>query len=93
MKSISLLEHLVDMVWHSVLTLLHEFQLTDIRLKQTGKVGIGTFRALDVEPLLSVLQLAHQPVVMREAFIIAPHQQHGADDGARLTAHDGQACL
>ena len=93
MKSISLLEHLVDMVGHSVLTLLHEFQLTDIRLKQTGKVGIGTFRALDVEPLLSVSQLAHKAVMMCEAFIIAPHQQHSADDGARLTAHDGQANL
>ena len=29
------------MVGHSVLTLLHEFQLTDIRLKQSGKFGVG----------------------------------------------------
>jgi len=93
MKPISFLEHLVDMVRHSVLTLLHEFQLTDIRLKQTGKVVIGTLRALDVEPLLSISQFAHKPVVMREAFIVAPHKEHGADDGARLTAHDGQANL
>lgn len=61
------------MVGHAVLTLLHEFQLTYIRLKQSGKVGIWAFAALDVEPLLSVLQFAHKAMMMREAFIVAPH--------------------
>ena len=73
MITVSFLKHCVDMVWHSVLTLLHEFKLTDIRLKQCGKFGIGRFRAFYLKPLLSVLQFAHKAMVMREAFIIAPH--------------------
>ena len=53
------------MVGHSVLTLLHEFQLTDIRLEQSGKFGVGRFRAFYLEPLLSVLQFAHKAMMMR----------------------------
>jgi hypothetical protein len=30
-------------------------------------------------------------MMMREHFVIAPHQEHGADDGANVTADDGQA--
>jgi len=41
MEAVSLLKHCVDVVGHSVLTLLHEFKLTDIRLEQTGKVWVG----------------------------------------------------
>ena len=73
MKPVAFLKHLVDVRGHSVFTLLHEFKLTDIRLKLTNKVGIGIFAAFDAEPLLCVLQFAHQPMVVREAFIIAPH--------------------
>lgn len=61
------------MVGHAVLTLLHDFQLTNIRPKQSGKIGIGAFAALDVEPLLSILQFTNKPMMMRKAFIIAPH--------------------
>jgi hypothetical protein len=81
------------MVWHSVFTLLHEFQLTDIRLEQTGKVGIGTFRAFDVKPPLCVLQFADKSVVVGELLAVAPHKEHGAQDGARLAADDGQTNL
>ena len=72
-KSVSFLKHLVDVVGHSVFTLLHEFKLTDIRLEKTGKVGIGTFRAFDVEPPLCVLQFADKAVVVGELFAVAPH--------------------
>ena len=54
MKAVSLLKYCVDMVWHPVLSLLHEFELTDIRLEQSGKVGVGRFRAFYPEPLLSI---------------------------------------
>ena len=73
MKSVTLLKHLVDMVGHAVLALLHEFQLTDIRLQQGSEVGIGAFATLDVEPPLCIMKLTHQPVMMSEAFIVAPH--------------------
>jgi hypothetical protein len=81
------------MVGHSVLTLLHEFQLTDIRLEQSGKVGIWTFRAFDVEPPLCILQFAHKAVIVGELFAVAPHKEHGTDDGARLAVHDRQTNL
>ena len=61
------------MIGHAVLTLLHEFQLTDIRLEQLGKFEVGDFAAFDVKPLLGVLQFAHTAVVVGEAFIVAPH--------------------
>ena len=93
MKSVSFLEQRVDMVGHSVLTLLHEFQLTDIRLEQSGKVGIGAFAALDAEPLLSILQFTDKSVVVGELLAVAPHKEHGADDGARLAVDDGQTHL
>lgn len=54
MKAVSLLKHCVDMVGHPVLSLLHEFELTDIRLEQSGEVSIGRFRAFYPEPLLSI---------------------------------------
>ena len=93
MKSVSFLKHCVDVVGHSVLSLLHEFQLTDIRLEQSGKFGVGTFRAFDVEPLLCVLQFADKSVIVGELFAVAPHKEHGADDGARLAADDWQTNL
>lgn len=93
MKSVSLLKHCVDMVGHSILTLLHEFQQTDVGAKQTGKVGIGAFRAFDVETSLCILQFADKAVVVGELLAVAPHKEHGADDGARLTVDDGQTNL
>ena len=81
------------MVGHSVFTLLHEFQLTDIRPKQSCKVSIGTFRAFYLEPLLSVLQFTDKSVVVGELLAVAPHKEHGANDGARLTVDDGQTYL
>jgi hypothetical protein len=41
MKAVSFLEHCVNVVGHSVLSLLHEFELTDIRLEQSGEVSVG----------------------------------------------------
>lgn len=54
MKAVSLLKQVVNVVGHSVLSLLHEFELTDIRLEQSGEVSVGRFRAFYPEPLLSV---------------------------------------
>ena len=54
MKAISLLKHCVNMVGHPVLSLLHEFELTDIRLEQSGEVGVGRFTTFDVKTLLSI---------------------------------------
>lgn len=87
-KSVAFLKHLVYMVWHAVFPLLHEFELTDIRLEQGGKVGVGTFATLDVKPLLCITQFADKAVVMCKHFVITPYQEHSADDGALLAANN-----
>ena len=82
------------MVRHSVLSLLIERQQVGVIIQCRKKITVVWYAAaLDAEPLLSVLQLAHQPMVVRELCRIAPHQQHGADDGARLSRDDGDACV
>ena len=91
MIAVSFLKHCVDVVGHSVLSLLIERQQVGVVIESRKKFTVIRYAAaLDAEPLLSVLQLAHQPVVVRELCRIATHQQHGADDGARLSRDDGQ---
>lgn len=91
MIAVSFLKHLVDVVGHSVLTLLIERQQVGVVIQCRQEFTVtGYAAALDAEPLLSVLQFAHQPMVVRELLRVAPHQQHGADDGARLSRDDGQ---
>ena len=92
MIAVSFLKHCVDVVGHSVLSLLIERQQVGVVVKCRKKITVVWYAAaLDAEPLLSVLQFTHQPMVVRELCRIAPHQQHGADDGARLSGDDGQA--
>ncbi len=94
MIAVSLLKHLVDVVGHSVLTLLIEGQQVGVVIQCRKKITVVWYAsALDAKPLLSVLQFAHQPMAVRELCRIAPHQQHGADDSARLSRNDGDACV
>ena len=91
MVAVSFLKHCVDVVWHSVLTLLIERQQVGVVIQCRKKITVVWYAAaLDTEPLLSVLQFAHQPMVVCELCRIAPYQEHGADDGARLSRDDGQ---
>ena len=92
MKTVSLLKHCVDVVRHSVLSLLIERQQVGVVIQCRQEVAVfRCLAAFDVETLLSVLQLADEPVVVRELRRIAPNQQHGTDDGARLSRDDGQS--
>ena len=92
MIAVSFLKHCVDVVRHSVLSLLIERQQVGVVIQCRKKITVVWYAAaLDAETLLSVLQLAHQPMVVRELCRIAPYQQHGADDGARLSRNDGDA--
>ena len=92
MIAVSFLKHCVDVVWHSVLTLLIERQQVGVVVQCRKKFTVVWYAAaLDAEPLLSVLQFTHQPMVVRELCRIAPHQEHGANDGARLSRDDGDA--
>ena len=92
MKTVSLLKHCVDVVRHSVLSLLIERQQVGVVIQCRKKITVfRSLAALDVETLLSVLQLADEPVIVRELRRIAPHEQHGTDDGARLSRDDGQS--
>ena len=74
MIAVSLLKHLVDVVGHSVLTLLIERQQVGVVIECRKKITVVWYAAaLDAEPFLSVLQFAHQPMVVRELCRIAPH--------------------
>ena len=74
MIAVSFLKHLVDMVGHSVLSLLIERQQVGVVIECRKKITVIRYAAaLDAEPLLSVLQFAHQPMVVRELCRIAPH--------------------
>jgi len=74
MIAVSFLKHCVDVVGHSVLSLLIERQQVGVVIQCRKKITvIGYAAALDAEPLLSILQFAHQPMVVRELCRIAPH--------------------
>ena len=74
MIAVSFLKHCVDVVGHSVLTLLIERQQVGVVIEYRKKITVVWYAAaLDAEPLLSVLQFAHQPMVVREFCRIAPH--------------------
>ena len=74
MIAVSFLKHCVDVVGHSVLSLLIKCQQVGVVIECRKKFTItGHAAALDAEPLLSVLQFAHQPMVVRELCRIAPH--------------------
>jgi len=92
MIAVSFLKHCVDVVGHSVLTLLIERQQVGVIIECREEFTVVWYAAaLDAEPLLSVLQFAHQPMVVCELCRIAPHQQHGTDNSARLGRNDGDA--
>ena len=94
MIAVSFLKHCVDVVGHSVLSLLIERQQVGVVIECRKKFTVVWYAAaLDAEPLLSVLQFTYKPMVVRELFRIAQHQQHGADDGARFSRDDGDACV
>ena len=91
-ESVAFLEHLVDVVGHSVFTLLIERQQVSVVVQCRQEFAVtGNTATLDAEPLLCVLQFADKSVVVRELFRIAPYQQHGAQDGTRLGRYDGDA--
>ena len=74
MISVSFLKHCVDVVGHSVLSLLIERQQVGVVIECRKKITVVWYAtALDAETLLSVLQFAHQPVVVCELCRIAPH--------------------
>ena len=62
------------MVGHSVLSLLIERQQVGVVVECRKKFTVVWYAAaLYAEPLLSVLQFAHKPMVVRELCRIAPH--------------------
>ena len=74
MIAVSFLKHCVDMVGHSVLTLLIERQQVGVVVECRKKFTVGRcLAALDVETLLSVLQFTYEPMIVRELCRIAPH--------------------
>lgn len=74
MIAVSFLKHCVDVVGHSVLTLLIERQQVGVVIECRKKFTVVWYAAaLDAEPLLSVLQFAHKPMVVGELLRIAPH--------------------
>ena len=94
MIAVSFLKHCVDVVGHSVLSLLIQRQQVGVVVQCRKKFTVVWYAAaLDAETLLSVLQFADEPMIVRELCRIAPNEQHGADDGARLSIDDGDACV
>ena len=74
MIAVTLLKHCIDVVGHSVLSLLIERQQVGVVIECRKKITVVWYAAaLDAEPLLSVLQFAHQPMVVCELCRIAPH--------------------
>ena len=74
MIAVSFLKHCVDVVGHSILSLLIERQQVGVVIECRKKFTVVWYTAaLDAEPLLSVLQFAHQPMVVRELCRIAPY--------------------
>ena len=74
MIAISFLKHCVDVVGHSVLSLLIERQQVGVVIQCRKKITVVWYAAaLDAETLLSVLQFTHQPMVVCELCRIAPH--------------------
>lgn len=74
MIAVSFLKHCVDVVGHSVLSLLIERQQVGVVIECRKKFTVVWYTtALDAEPLLSVLQFAHQPMVVCELCRIAPY--------------------
>ena len=73
-KSVSFLKHLVDVVGHSVFTLLHEGQQVGVVVEIRQETAVtGHTATLDAEPLLSVLQFADKPMVVRELLRITTY--------------------
>ena len=82
MIAVPFAEHVVDEVRHAVFPFLIQFQQVGVIIQCRKKITVGRcLAALDVETLLSVLQFTYEPMIVRELSRIAPHQQHGADDG------------
>ena len=74
MIAVPLLKHCVDVVGHSVLSLLIERQQVGVVIQCRKKFTVVWYAAaLDAEPLLSILQFTHKAVIVREFFRIAPH--------------------
>ena len=74
MVAVSFLKHCVDVVGHSVLSLLIERQQVGVVVQCRKKFTVVWYTAaLDAEPLLSVLQFTYKPMVVRELCRIAPH--------------------
>ena len=72
--AVALLKHLVDVVWHSVLTLLIERQQVGVVVERREEMAVVRYAAaLDAETLLSVLQCAHKPMVVRELLRMTPY--------------------
>ena len=94
MIAISFLKHCVDEVRHAVFSFLIQFQKVGVVVQCRKKFTVVWYAAaLDAETFLSVLQFADEPMIVRELCRIAPNEQHGADDGARLSIDDGDACV
>ena len=94
MVAVTLLKHLVDEVRHAVFSLLIQFEQVGVVIQCRKKITVcRCLAALDVETLLSVLQFTYEPMIVRELCRIAPNEQHGADDGTRLSRDDGDARL
>ena len=72
--TVSFLKHCVDVVGHSVLSLLIERQQVGVVVECRKKITVGwSLAALDVETLLSVLQFTYEPMIVRELCRIAPN--------------------
>ena len=92
MIAISFTKHIVDEIRNTTFSLLIQFEQSNVVVQSREELLIiGSLASFDIETLLSVLQFANEPMIMRELCGIAPNEQHGADDGARLSRDDGQS--
>ena len=74
MIAVPFAEHIVDEVRHAVFSFLIQFQKVGVVIQCRKKFTVVWYAAaLDAEPLLSVLQLTHQPMIVRELCRIAPN--------------------
>ena len=74
MIAVPFAEHIVDEVRHAVFPFLIQFQKVGVVIQCRKKITVGwCLAALDVETLLSVLQLTYEPMIVRELCRIAPH--------------------
>jgi len=92
MIAVAFLKHAVDEVRHAVFSLLIQREQVCVVIQCRKKFTVvGYAAAIDAETLLSVLQFAHKSMIVRELCRIAPNEQHGADDSARLSVDDWDA--